>query len=132
MDDLTKFSVIVIPICWVIGIITCIVFYFAMPVDIKWIWIKSFAVGLLTSLMCLGLMNRFARKMPASPDDNPTYPKTMIIGYMLRLVLAGGVFAAVIVNDGFSVIATLIGYLVVKVVIVIFVIIKKGEVVKEC
>ncbi len=136
MDEIHKLGIIVVPITWLVGIITALVMYFVCSDAIKWIWTKSYILGLATSLMTFGLTLKggksFLREVSKPSGSGEPVRKT-ILSYIFRLAVAAAVCVAVILNQQsnnpkFNIVPTIIGYLTLKVVLIIVTIIKRGKV----
>ncbi len=121
-DDLTKISIIVVPACWVIGLIVAIIMYFAHSKA----WMLSYVLGLVTALLNFGLQLTAGRGFMSEVNkENGTPVRKTILGYLIRLVIAGLVFAFIIREQmtsdkpRFYVIPAVIGYLTEKVIFII-------------
>lgn len=131
-DELTKLSIFVVPISWVVGAIVALLFYFL----ISSMWMKSYILGLVTSLLNFGLQIQFGKGFIREVNKAEGTPvRKNLIGFFVRLLLAGVIFAYVVYDEfsgahRFDVIPTLIGYLTVKVVLIIssLIIFSKGKV----
>ena len=137
MDEFHKVGIIVIPISWMIGLLGALALYFCLNDDINSIWTTSYVLGILTGLMNFGLTflgGKGFQKALTSPNSSPI--KTTVLSYFLRLLVASGVFLAVVFNQlgdspRFNVIPTLIGFSVTKVVWLIVMVVRKGKVTTE-
>ena len=137
MNETQKISIIVTPICWVIGLIVGLVLYFT----VSSVWALSFALGLLTALMNLSFTVRGSKKMLDEIEreelGRPVRKNMMYFAFRLILfILVFGVvindqFVSNVSDPKFNVWATLIGYSVVKIVLIIVSLIKKGRVNKN-
>ena len=133
---MTKLSIFVVPISWVVGAIVAVILYFALKKGMNVIWTKSYVLGLVTALLNFGLTISFGRGFIREVNRADGAPvRRSIIGYIVRLLIAGLVFAFVIYDQfsssaRFNVIPTLIGYMTVKIVIIIvsLIINSKGKV----
>ena len=137
MNETQKISIIVTPICWAIGLIVGLVLYFT----VSSVWALSFALGLLTALMNLSFTVRGSKKMldEIEREELGRPVRRNMMYFAFRLILFILVFG-VVINDQFvsnvsdpkfNVWATLIGYSVVKIVLIIVSLIKKGRVNKN-
>ncbi len=125
-NKLNIISIITVPICWLLGLIVGLIFWFCLKDSIHKIWTTSFILGLVTALLNLGLMvswgHGFIREVNKA-DGAPV--RRSILSYLVRLLIAGLIFAFIIYDQAssktprFNVIPALIGYLVVKVVFII-------------
>lgn len=131
MDDIAKMNMKIVPITWVIGIITLMLFYFFMPNDIKMLWIKGFALGVATGLLCFNILTRDTRKYSKkvqNGDSKSDVIKWTLFSYLKRFVLSGAVMGCMIFYpDMFSIIAGLIGYMLIKVVMFFVVMLSKDK-----
>lgn len=130
-NDMYKLSLILIPLTWVIGIITSLIFYFALHSDIRWVWVRSYIIGLASGLLCFGIMVRTNKYMPKDGNDKTNFRKITLLSYFMRFLLLAAIFAAIVFTDGLDPIPGLIGYGTLKVVLIVLLLIKKGDVVKE-
>lgn len=132
-DEMYKLSILVVPSSWVIGAIIALIIYFSCSQPDKLIWTKSYVLGLVTCLLTFGLSISGGRgfiKEVNKPDGAPV--RRSILGYILRLLVAGSVFAYIVYNQNssnpkFNVIPALIGYITVKVVLIISSLILKSR-----
>lgn len=140
MDETHKLAAIVAPISWIFGLIGWLILYFALDDSISSAWSLSYVLGIVTSLLNLGLMVK-ASKHISNPNSNP-YAKPVrinILYYIARIILIIAIFTMVILdqlvfnvsNPKFNIWATLIGYLVVKIILIVVVLVLKGKVKKE-
>lgn len=137
MNETQKISIIVTPVCWAIGLIVGLILYFT----VSSVWALSFALGLLTALMNLSFTVRGSKKMLDEIEreelGRPVRRNMMYFAFRLLLfVLVFGVvindqFVSNVSDPKFNVWATLIGYSVVKVVLIVVSLIKKGRVNKD-
>lgn len=133
-DDLTKISIIVVPSCWVLGALIAIIMYFAASKE----WCMSYVLGLVTALLNFGLTVSAGRGFMSEVNKTDGAPvRRTMLGFLIRLVIAGLVFVFIIhdqvTSDSprFYVIPAIIGYLTEKVVFIIASLIinfKKGKV----
>ena len=136
-DEVTIISIIVVPTSWIIGALVALFIYLGCNDADKSIWTKSYVLGLVTALLNFGLQmsggKGFIREVNRT-DGAPV--RRTIIGYMLRLLIAGLIFAFIVFNMNsdsprFHVIPALIGYVTVKVIFIIvslIINIRKGKV----
>lgn len=120
-DEMTKLSIIVVPICWLIGAIVAVIFYFT----IGKVWMKSYVLGLVTALLNFGIQisfgHRFIREVNKKENGAPI--RNTVLGYIVRLLVAGVIFAFIVYeqelgSSRFKVIPALIGYGSEKVVLI--------------
>lgn len=134
-DDLTKISIIVVPSCWVLGAIVALIMYFAASKE----WMQSYILGLVTALLNLGLILSSGRGFISEVNRTDGAPvRRTIISYLIRIIIAGLVFAFIVHDEFYSktprfyVIPAVIGYITEKVVFIIGSLIinlnKKGKV----
>ena len=137
MNETQKIAIIVTPICWIIGLITGLILYFA----VSSVWALSCALGLLTGLMNLSFTVRGSKKMldEIEREELGRPVRRNMLYFAFRLIMFIAVFG-VVINDQFvinvsdpkfNVWATLIGYSVVKIVLITVSLIKKGKVNKD-
>lgn len=137
MNETQKISIIVTPICWAIGLIAGLILYFT----ISSVWALSFVLGLLTALMNLSFTVRGSKKMldEIEREELGRPVRRNMMYFAFRVILFILVFG-VVINDQFvsntsdpkfNVWATLIGYSVVKIVLILVSLIKKGRVNKN-
>lgn len=140
MDETHKLAAIVAPISWIFGLIGWLILYFALPKSINSAWALSYILGIVTALLNLGLMVKGSKHI-SKPNINP-YAKPVrinILYYIARVVLFTVIFAMVILdqlvfnasNPKFNIWATLIGYSVVKIILLLVVLVLKGKVKKD-
>ena len=134
MNETQKIAIIVTPVCWIIGLVTGLILYFA----VSSVWALSFALGLLTGLMNLSFTVRGSKKMldEIEREELGRPVRRNMLYFAFRLIMFIAVFG-VVINDQFvtnvsdpkfNVWATLIGYSVVKIVLITVSLIKKGKV----
>lgn len=134
MNETQKIAIIVTPVCWVIGLVTGLILYFT----VSGVWALSFALGLLTGLMNLSFTVRGSKKMldEIEREELGRPVRRNMLYFAFRLIMFIAVFG-VVINDQFvtnvsdpkfNVWATLIGYSVVKIVLITVSLIKKGKV----
>lgn len=139
MNDMQKFGAILVPIVWLVGIVIGIIIFFACSIDDRKVWLLSYVLGLVTALMNFGLMMKSNRKMVSNVINNEPKPvQKFMTAFGLRMLVFVAVFGAMTVNIAtsdsprFNLLPAFIGYMLLKVVMVILVLIKKGKVVNEC
>jgi hypothetical protein len=125
-NSLNIIAIITVPICWAIGLIIGLIFYFALKDSMHKVWTVSFVLGLITALLNLGLMvswgHGFVREVNRA-DGAPV--RRSILSYATRLLIAGLIFAYIVYEEAtaetprFNVIPALIGYVIVKMVFII-------------
>ncbi len=125
-NKLNIISIITVPICWLLGLVGGLIFWFCLKDSMHKVWTLSFILGLVTALLNLGLMvswgHGFIREVNKA-DGAPV--RRSILSYLVRLLIAGLIFAFIIYEQAssktprFNVIPALIGYLLVKVVFII-------------
>lgn len=121
-DDLTKISIIVVPSCWVVGLIVAIILYFTVSKQ----WMLSYVLGLVTALLNFGLQLTSGRRFLSEVNKEGGTPvRRTILGYLIRIAIAGLVFAFIIRDQmtsdkpRFYVIPAVIGYLTEKAIFII-------------
>lgn len=134
---MTKLSIIVVPASWVVGAISAVIIYFCCSNGDNTIWLKSYILGLVTALLNFGLQISGGRGFIREVNKTDGVPvRRSILGYILRLIIAGLIFAYIIYDmysssPRFHVIPALIGYITVKVVLIVvslIINIRKGKV----
>jgi len=124
-DEMTKISIIVVPVSWAIGGLIILLMWLCCSNADRAIWAKSCLLGLVTALLNFGLQISFGKGFIREVNRRDGAPiRSSVLGYVVRLFLAGLVFAYIIYdsrssNPRFDVIPALIGYLVVKLVFII-------------
>lgn len=136
MDLKHKVAAITALVCWGLAIIVGIIIHFTVGAT----WTLSFFLGFLTGLMTMGISIRGASrvaKKALDEDEDDVHPvKTNALYFLLRILLLVAIFAMVIFNQfvsnpdnpKFNVWASLIGYGMTKVVLIVVMLIMKGEV----
>lgn len=136
-DEMTKLSIIVVPLSWVIGAIIAVIIYFGCSDADSMIWLKSYILGLVTALLNFGLQVSGGRGFIREVNRTDGAPvRKSIMGYVIRLLIAGLVFAYIVYDMNsdsprFTVIPALIGYMTLKVVLIVvslIINIRKGKV----
>lgn len=123
-NKLNIIAIITVPICWILGLIISLIFWFALKDSMHKIWTLSFVLGLITALLNLGLMvswgHGFVREVNRA-DGAPV--RKSILSYTVRILIAGLIFAYIVYDmqqkaPRFHVIPALIGYILVKMVFI--------------
>ena len=137
MDETHKLAAIVAPISWICGLIGFLILFFALDKSIRSAWSLSYVLGVLTALLNLGLLvkgSKHIQKNASNPYNNSV--KITVLYYIFRILIFAGIFSMVITDQfvfnpdtpKFNVWATLIGYSIVKIVLLTVVLIMKGKV----
>ncbi|MGL4949096.1 MAG: ATP synthase subunit I [Anaeroplasmataceae bacterium] len=135
--EVNKFGLLVIPASWLVGIIVSLILYFALNDAIAWIVTKSYILGLIASLANFSIFikcgNGFLKEVEKKENGSPV--TKFMIGVIIRTIITLLIFAIVIfghINETptFNVYATLGGFLTVKAIMMIVVMLKKGKVIK--
>lgn len=127
-----NFPLIIYPIAWVVGIVVSLALFFFGPKGEGVIWAKSYALGLITALLNLGLMIRGNRRMARLAEAG--IKSSFLPGFLLRLVVFIGVFAAIwweaykVPEPIFNIFVAFIGYITLKFIIIVYVLIKREKV----
>ncbi len=123
-NKLNIIAIVTVPICWTLGLIIGLIFWFALKDSMHKVWTLSFVLGLITALLNLGLMvswgHGFVREVNRA-DGAPV--RKSILSYTVRILIAGLIFAYIVYDmqqdaPRFNVIPALIGYILVKVVFI--------------
>ena len=133
MKETHKISIIVVPISWALALIGGLTLYFAVSKA----WSISFVLGVATALMNLGFTVKGGKQM-LSEIERKELGKPLrrnMIYFIFRVLVFIAVFGVVIneqfianpENPGFNVYATLIGYVLVKLVLIVVSVIMKGR-----
>ncbi len=139
MDENHKIAAIVAPICWLLGSIGGLILFFTLNKDIRSAWTFSYVLGLLVGLLTMGISVKGATKVSkmAEDEDEAGSPiKINMLYFLFRILLLAAIFTMVIVNQfvtnvenpDFNVWATLIGYILTKIVLLAVMLILKGKV----
>lgn len=141
MDEIHKVGAITSVSCWILGLIGGLIMYFTINSANRSAWVTSYVLGLCLGLLTMGIMIKGARKASkiASSDDGESPTSTNIIYIFLRLLVVAAILAVVVFdqfifskdNPKFNIWATLIGYLLTKIALVVAYLIVKGKVKKE-
>lgn len=140
MDETHKLAAIVAPISWLVGLAGWLILFFSLNKDIRSAWSLSYVLGILTALLNLGLMVKGSKHVADKATDPYAHPvKINMLYYILRILLFSAIFAMVILDQfvynadspKFNVWATLIGYSIVKVILIIVYLVLKGKVRNE-
>lgn len=140
MDETHKLAAIVAPISWIIGLAGWLILFFALGKDIRSAWSMSYVLGILTALLNLGLMVKGSKHIKDKATDPYSHPvRINVIYYLFRILLFAAIFAMVIFDQfvynadspKFNVWATLIGYSIVKIILIIVYLVLKGKVRNE-
>lgn len=140
MDETHKLAAIVAPISWICALIGWLILFFALNKSCRSAWSSSYVIGIMTGLLNLGLMvkgSKHIQKNALNPYNSSV--KVNVIYYILRVILFAAIFAMVITDQyifnneapKFNVWATLIGYSIVKIVLLTVVLLMKGKVKNE-
>lgn len=129
MDNIAKLNMRIVPITWVLALIVVVLFYFVLPDEIRMQWIKAYALGAVTGLLCFNILSKDTRKnLVLSEDAKANIQKNTIISYLKRLVVAGAVMGCMIYyKENFNIISGLAGYMSVKVVMFFVVMLSSEE-----
>lgn len=140
MDETHKLAAIVAPISWICGLIGWLILFFTLNKSIRSAWSISYVIGIMTALLNLGLMvkgSKHIQKNALNPYNKSV--KVNILYYILRIILFTAIFAMIITDQyifnseapKFNVWATLIGYSLVKIILLTVVLVMKGKVKNE-
>ncbi|MGM9971711.1 MAG: ATP synthase subunit I [Anaeroplasmataceae bacterium] len=136
-DEMTKLSIIVVPVSWVVGALIALIIYLSCSDADKTIWLKSYILGLVTALLNFGLQVSGGRGFIREVNRTDGAPvRRSILGYVLRLLIAGLIFGFIVYDmysdsPRFHIIPALIGYVTVKMVLIVvslIINIRKGKV----
>lgn len=136
MNEINKFGAIIVLICWGVGAVVAAILGLLGPYN----WWFSYLLGLATALFNFSLLIKSSRRLEqlAKVDDVTFNPKKFMIGgYAVRILIFVVVFAAIAFNQyqteepRIFLIPAFIGYLTLKLVVIIYSLIKKGKVMKE-
>ncbi len=135
MDETHKLAALVVPITWLVAIICGLVIYFTTSTDNRSIYLNSYIIGVAVSLLNFSLTVKGARKFlkeVAKGEVAGTPVRQTVINYIIRFTLAATIFLIVAIDHNssdprFNIIATLGGYMTLKVVLMVVVLIKKGR-----
>lgn len=137
MDETHKLAAIVAPICWLLTILGAIILFFTLNKDIRQAWTISYILGTQLGLINLGFMVKGARHMLNEVNTYDGKPvKANLMYLFFRILVFTAIFSMVIVDQfimnsdspKFNVWSTLIGYVLVKVILITTMLIMKGKV----
>lgn len=113
-SDVKNFAIIFMPINWMICIIVTTILYFGFGSEYG----LGYALGSITSFLTFGLLMRNTTNVLTS-KTSPI--KKAFGGNFVRVLIQAIIVASTLYSDKFNFIATLVGVMVLKVVLVIFV-----------
>ena len=127
-----KIPFILYPINWVIGITVIIILYFCDPGEKgSTVWAFSYILGLATALLNFGIMIRAGRRFEqlAKKGIKPN----VWASFGIRTLVFAGVFLTIFqdtqsVDPRFNLIVAFCGYMQVRLVLIVYTIIKREKV----
>lgn len=117
-SDVKQFSLVFIPINWLICLIVSLILLITMGKEVT----MGYLLGSITSFLTFGLLMKNTSNVlqPA----RVSFRSKIMGGSFVRLLVSLVILAAAFYSPNFNFIATIVGMLVLKVVLVIFVVIR--------
>ncbi len=113
-SDVKSFGLVFIPINWIVCIIVSIILYFTLGDEVAF----GYALGSITSYLTFGLSMKNTSNLTA---NNSSFKKQVMTGSFVRILISAAMIAVAFYDERFNFIATIVGILVLKLLLIIFV-----------